>query len=257
MDNNTLLILSNIIYQIYNIEDFEKMKTTILKSIRMVIPNVCGSILMTDDPESGHIFCDPVCYPPQYLELEQKYLSIEDRDYGSWITQRNQPVIIKASSLMPEEERVKTDMYKLSYAPFNVHYSVYLTITSHNKSLGVLTLYRSRSDGDFTGENLFILQLLSEHLNARFYQHSCRQRETFGKARDMGVFIEKYALTEREAEILYLIFSGKSNGEIAESLFISGNTLKKHLQNLYRKTGVSKRTQLLGLLRTAGEKPIL
>ena len=163
--------------------------------------------------------------------------------------QRNQPVIIRSSSLMPEEERIKTDLYRLSYAPFNVHYSVYMTITSHNRSLGVLTLYRSREEGDFTGEHIFILQLLSEHLNARFYRQSYEQnREDFEKTRNMGAYIKKYALTEREAEILYLIFTGKSNDEISSALFISGNTLKKHLQNLYRKTGVSRRSQLLGLL---------
>ena len=181
--------------------------------------------------------------------MENKYLSIEERDYGSWIMQRNQPVIIRSSSLMPEEERIKTDLYRLSYAPFNVHYSVYMTITSHNRSLGVLTLYRSREEGDFTGEHIFILQLLSEHLNARFYRQSYEQnREDFEKTRNMGAYIKKYALTEREAEILYLIFTGKSNDEISSALFISGNTLKKHLQNLYRKTGVSRRSQLLGIL---------
>ncbi len=249
MDNNTSLILSNTIYQIYNIEDFEKMKTTVLKSLRMVIPNICGSIFMTDESGSEHMLRDPVCYPPEYLAMENKYLSIEERDYGSWIMQRNQPVIIRSSSLMPEEERIKTDLYRLSYAPFNVHYSVYMTITSHNRSLGVLTLYRSREEGDFTGEHIFILQLLSEHLNARFYRQSYEQnREDFEKTRNMGAYIKKYALTEREAEILYLIFTGKSNDEISSALFISGNTLKKHLQNLYRKTGVSRRSQLLGIL---------
>ncbi len=248
MDNNTSLILSNIIYQIYNIEDFEKMKTTVLKSIRMVIPCTCGSILMTNESDSVHMLCDPVCYPPEYTAMENRYLSIEEKDYGSWIIQRNQPMLIRSSALMPEEERMKTEMYQLSYAPYNVHYSIYLTIASHDRFLGVLTLYRSREDSDFSGEDGFILQLLSDHLNARFYYQLQGCAADFRKAQNMGTYINRFDLTEREAEILYLIFSGKSNEEIISMLFISSNTLKKHLQNLYRKTGVSRRAQLLSLI---------
>ena len=86
------------------------MKTTVLKSLRMVIPNICGSIFMTDESGSEHMLRDPVCYPPEYLAMENKYLSIsEERDYGSWIMQRNQPVIIRSSSLMPEEEPKSRD----------------------------------------------------------------------------------------------------------------------------------------------------
>jgi len=45
---------------------------------------------------------------------------------------------------------------------------------------------------------------------------------------------------KREAEIMDMIFDGISNEEIVESLFISPSTLKKHLQNIYRKTGGKK-----------------
>ncbi len=50
-------------------------------------------------------------------------------------------------------------------------------------------------------------------------------------------------LTERELEILRLIAAGRSNPEIAESLFLSLNTVKWHAKNLYGKLAVSNRVE--------------
>ena len=57
----------------------------------------------------------------------------------------------------------------------------------------------------------------------------------------------EYQLTRREEEILGLVFRELNNEEILEKITISQNTLHKHLQNLYRKCGVSSRLGLLKL----------
>jgi DNA-binding NarL/FixJ family response regulator len=49
-------------------------------------------------------------------------------------------------------------------------------------------------------------------------------------------------LTNREREILSLVADGRSNGEIARELFLSEQTIKYHLTNVYRKLGVDGRT---------------
>lgn len=49
-------------------------------------------------------------------------------------------------------------------------------------------------------------------------------------------------LTEREVEVLSLLATGCSNEDIAGSLFLSVNTVKTHLKNIYGKLGVSSRT---------------
>jgi DNA-binding NarL/FixJ family response regulator len=48
-------------------------------------------------------------------------------------------------------------------------------------------------------------------------------------------------LTDREVEVLRLIARGRSNREVADRLFISAKTVGRHVENLYRKIGVSSR----------------
>ena len=50
-------------------------------------------------------------------------------------------------------------------------------------------------------------------------------------------------LTGRELEILRLVASGSTNGDIARRLWVSEQTVKFHLRNMYRKLGVTNRTQ--------------
>ncbi len=50
-------------------------------------------------------------------------------------------------------------------------------------------------------------------------------------------------LTEREREILKCITDGKSNKEISDSLFVSVETVKSHIKNIYRKLNVKNRVE--------------
>jgi DNA-binding NarL/FixJ family response regulator len=56
---------------------------------------------------------------------------------------------------------------------------------------------------------------------------------------------QAYQFTERELEILTLYVSGKQRNEIAQALFISENTVKSHLKNIFTKLGIANRTQAI------------
>ncbi len=49
--------------------------------------------------------------------------------------------------------------------------------------------------------------------------------------------------SERELEILTLLSAGASNEKIGKTLFISVNTVKTHVQNIYLKLEVNNRTE--------------
>lgn len=71
-----------------------------------------------------------------------------------------------------------------------------------------------------------------------------------GKGHRLSVDLkEQYSLTDREEEIAVHLLQGLSNQEIADKLFISLQTVKSHLYNIYRKTDVKNRMELSNLFR--------
>ncbi len=69
-------------------------------------------------------------------------------------------------------------------------------------------------------------------------------------------------LSEREFEVLQLVAAGRPNREIATELFVTVDTVKKHVTHLLGKLGVANRTQAaalarsLGLVSDPGEGPV-
>ncbi len=72
-----------------------------------------------------------------------------------------------------------------------------------------------------------------------------------GPAADFNGFCAKYEISKREAEIIREICKGKTNQEIADSLYITLQTVKDHTHRIYLKTRVSNRVQLTNLVNEA------
>jgi len=68
--------------------------------------------------------------------------------------------------------------------------------------------------------------------------------EAFKKSSSFGLRRDKPLLSEREREIVQLVAQGYRNREIGEKLFISEQTVKNHLHNIFDKLGVSDRLEL-------------
>jgi len=76
--------------------------------------------------------------------------------------------------------------------------------------------------------------------DARPHTHPLVAPELFWPLRDRG-------LTARESEALALLVSGLRNREIAEAMFVSADTVKTHLANVYRKLGVRNRAEAVAV----------
>ena len=68
-------------------------------------------------------------------------------------------------------------------------------------------------------------------------QESSRGQNGHGARRN------EFSLTARENDILSLLSEGRANREIAQALFLSEKTVKAHLAAIFRKLGVTNRTQ--------------
>jgi two-component system, NarL family, response regulator LiaR len=67
--------------------------------------------------------------------------------------------------------------------------------------------------------------------------------------------LQELGITRRELEILELIARGLSNREIAETLFVSENTVKTHSSRLFEKLSARRRTQAVQLGKELGLIP--
>ena len=59
-------------------------------------------------------------------------------------------------------------------------------------------------------------------------------------------------LTEREVDVLRLVAEGHTNKEIAARLFVSADTVNGHLDNIYRRLGVSDRAHAVAVALRGG-----
>lgn len=59
----------------------------------------------------------------------------------------------------------------------------------------------------------------------------------------------KYLFTGREKDVALLLLEGKSNTEIAQSLYIGLSTVKKHIANIFEKTHVKSRSEFIAKVK--------
>ncbi len=61
----------------------------------------------------------------------------------------------------------------------------------------------------------------------------------------LAEYVNRFGLSAREREIFSLIIQGLSNGEIATALYITESTVKFHAGNIFKKTGLGSRLELI------------
>ena len=96
---------------------------------------------------------------------------------------------------------------------------------------------------DFTSRDRAVLDVVRPYLAARYalWRDSSESDPTADRAGE---------LTLRELEVLDLVAEGMTNGEIAQRLWISPGTVRRHLENIYEKLGVHTRTAAVAAVRS-------
>ncbi|PLX11256.1 MAG: hypothetical protein C0597_15365 [Marinilabiliales bacterium] len=96
----------------------------------------------------------------------------------------------------------------------------------------------------YFSKDIFPLFLLNRYLK-RNYTHPVNDVTEGAKES----FVERFGISKRETEIIEEIIKGRTNKEISGHLFISLQTVKDHIHNIFLKTEVKNRVQLTNLIR--------
>lgn len=247
-EKNNILLINDIIYKIYTIEDLDDMRKSVLESMQFLIPCPVATFYLGSD-ETPYELCRPIGIG---LPEERWQIYLDDyqaMDYTRWTFAAPIGQAVRETDLLQDEVREQTPYYQALFAPSNIHYSAMLTIIYNGTFLGVINLFRKREEGDFTDEEMFLLGLLKDHLAYRLFMDLKKHREKQSRLPTQEELIETYHLTLREIEIIYLLLDGISRENICEKLCISANTLKKHTVNIYKKLNIKSWRELFQLLK--------
>jgi DNA-binding CsgD family transcriptional regulator len=103
----------------------------------------------------------------------------------------------------------------------------FLTLAFAGPPHRLVGIWANRTRPDFSAEELLLAELLRPHLQAG--EQAARRA------------VARAGLTSREREVIDLVTAGATNAAVAEALVVSPGTVKKHLDNIYTKLGVSSR----------------
>ena len=166
---------------------------------------------------------------------------------ASWRTAHQNPLdpfgwapadgALRMSEVISERELHRLDYYNefLRHAHIRDRLRVWLWRSA--ETAACITLVRS--DAHFSDRDGAVMAVLQPHLTAL--------RERFIAGDDL---LDEVDLTIREAEVVTLVATGRSNAEIARLLFISPATVAKHLEHAYRKLHVAGRSEVAAAVRS-------
>ncbi|MGI6730615.1 MAG: helix-turn-helix domain-containing protein [Anaerovoracaceae bacterium] len=81
-------------------------------------------------------------------------------------------------------------------------------------------------------------------------EKTCTDTDTTINVNSTEIVEEIFKLTKRESEVMELAYHGLTNPEIAEELFISKHTVKRHMHNIFEKMNVSTRVEMVHLVNS-------
>jgi DNA-binding CsgD family transcriptional regulator len=142
--------------------------------------------------------------------------------------------VIKISDFYSARQWHGTGMYTDLYRPIGIEHELMVTLPPGPGTPALpgrtVRLFCMRGPGaDFSEADRALLTLLRPHLQ-RAYLDAEQRRNPVPE------------LTPRQRQLLGLLAAGHTNAQIARRLGLSEGTIRTHLENLYRRLGVSSRT---------------
>ncbi len=243
METSDWLVLNNIIYKIYSTQNLDQMRMNLMEQLKLMLDfDSADFFLARKDNMQG--LENPIFYNCDGDTASQYDLL----DYSRGIMYSGKSMVYRETDIISDEKRKQTEYYKKVYSPNNWHYALQMIIAKDKVFLGVITLYRTIGKDDFSYADVFLLDMLKDHLSFRLYQNRENEKPTMNKISIIEA-VEQYYLTKREEMVLRLLMKGVESEIIGEELAISLNTVKKHILNIYRKLGINNRVQLFKLIR--------
>ena len=166
LETNDWMVLNNIIYQINYLKDSQEMRENLLKQLLLIIDFDSANFFVTDsdDPRilknmAGYNFSE---------KLGEDYVGLYEKlDYQKGLMFDGKSRVYRETDIMEDKKRQETEYYKQFYQPNGWHYSLHASLAFEKRSVGTLALFRRQGKEDFSYKDVFVLEMLQDHLALR------------------------------------------------------------------------------------------
>ena len=195
-----------------------------------------ASIVLIDD---HHIVRQGLEFLISTVEGLDIQASFSDGDaFIKYLNENNMPDLVLLDLVMPKMNGIEVTHYIKKYYP----YIKVLVLTSYVDDEYVMSAINEGADGyeikDVEPQKL--IATITKVLNDEKIIHP-KAKNVIDAMHEKPHFNNK--LSKREMEVLKEMVKGKTNKDIAKSLFVSEKTVKTHVSHIFNKLQVSDRTQ--------------
>lgn len=195
-----------------------------------------ASIVLIDD---HHIVRQGLEFLISTVEGLDIQASFSDGDaFIKYLNENNMPDLVLLDLVMPKMNGIEVTHYIKKYYP----YIKVLVLTSYVDDEYVMSAINEGADGyeikDVEPQKL--IDTITKVLNNEKIIHP-KAKNVIDAMHEKPHFNNK--LSKREMEVLKEMVKGKTNKDIAKSLFVSEKTVKTHVSHIFNKLQVSDRTQ--------------
>ena len=153
-------------------------------------------------------------------------------------------VAFRDTDMLSDEFREQSATYRDIYEPEGVHYAMRMHLVYKQRSIASIVAFNSKEHGDFSERDLYVFNMLAPHFAFRLGS-IIEEKNAASKTSKFDEACAQYGFTPREQEIVKYLLGDVPDADLANLLYISTATLKKHIYNIYKKVDVNNRLQLV------------
>lgn len=233
-----------IIEIIYAIPDRATMFRTVCDELQKLIP-FPSAVLIAADPKNGAFhfpgshtyncsveglksFCSYYA-PLQPLVASGTHLSLTHA--------------VRLTDVIPPCLLAGTEYSTDFQAANHIFYEMCINLNASDGMISGIGVHRARKDRDFAARDLEIVNLLIPHLTRAFQYIDILQKGIM-QDENLSTRLSGLELSVRQQEVAFLVMKGSTNRQIARRLYISEQTVKDHLFDIFEKMKVRRRAEL-------------
>jgi DNA-binding CsgD family transcriptional regulator len=240
MSTSALTRLNHAILAVRDAPGVDAFAAHLLHALRLIVP---GDIRVADFSGIAEIRAH-TAYDPGHAIPAEVDAAVHRHLRDNPLYGRRNARATSISDLLTKRQWRRTALFGEAYARAGQEDGLALDLALGHG--GMLTLNVTRSTRGWSAVERTSLGLLGPHAQAHWRRLRAEQR--WGDALARSAPSDLDTLSAREREVLGWVAGGRSNAEIATLLGIRAGTVKRHLENVYRKLGVSGRRDAAVLL---------